>query len=350
MKYKVLIIAAIAVSLAACTNQPQSAPTDVEIPVTIRELKTESISQFINTTGTAQPFFNVDLNSEMSGIYKLQTNPRTGRPFKLGDIVNKGQVIITLEDKTFENTISIESKKLNLELLELEQGKQKELYELGGATQIEMRNTDIKVINARTDIENANINLDKRFVKAPFDGVIVSLPHYAADVKVDQNRPMVGIMSYARMYVDISLPESNIPYVRPEQPVNITHYMLPNDTLKGRINELSPAISNETRTFKGKIIIENPELKLRPGMFVRADVIVDKAENSIIIPKNVILSQRNRKYVFIADRGVAVARTIITGIENEDNVQVVEGLYENDNLIIRGYETLRENSRVKIQQ
>jgi len=157
-------------------------------------------------------------------------------------------------------------------------------------------------------------------------------------------------MSYSRMYVDINLPESTIPYIQPDQPVNITHYMLPNDTLKGRINELSPAISNETRTFKGKITIENPELKLRPGMFVRADVIVDKAENSIIIPKNVILSQRNRKYVFIADRGVAVARTIITGIENEDNVQVVEGLYENDNLIIRGYETLRENSRVKIQQ
>jgi multidrug efflux pump subunit AcrA (membrane-fusion protein) len=84
-------------------------------------------------------------------------------------------------------------------------------------------------------------------------------------------------------------------------------------------------------------------------MFIKANVIVDKAENSIIIPKNVILSQRNRKYVFIADRGIAIARTIITGIEDEDNVQVVEGLYENDNLIIRGYETLRENSRIKIQ-
>jgi len=152
------------------------------------------------------------------------------------------------------------------------------------------------------------------------------------------------------MYVDISLPESNIPYVQPNQAVYVTHYMLPDDTLKGRINELSPAISNETRTFKGKIIIENPDLKLRPGMFIKANVIVDKAENSIIIPKNVILSQRNRKYVFIANRGIAVARNIITGIEDEDNVQVVEGLYENDNLIIRGYETLRENSRIKIQQ
>jgi len=350
MKYKILIVAAIAISLAACQNQPQTTPTEVEIPVTVLELKNGPISKLLNTTGTAQPFFSVNLSSEMSGLYKLQINPRTGNPFKMGDLVKKDQVIIRLEDKTFENGIALETKMMNLELLELEQNKQKELYNLGGATMIEMKNTDIKVINSKTDIENAKINLEKRFVKAPFDGVIIDLPHFPADVKVNQNVHMVGIMSYSRMYMDINLPESNIPYVQPNQAVYITHYMLPNDTLKGRISELSPAISNETRTFKGKIIIENADLKLRPGMFVKADVVVDKAESTIIIPKNVISSQKNRKFVFIVERGVAVARSIVTGIENEDNVQVVSGLYENDNLIIRGFETLREYSRVKIMQ
>ena len=350
MKYKILIIAAIAISLAGCQNPTQTAPTEVEIPVTVLELKKGPISKLLNTTGTAQPSFSVDLTSEMSGLYRLQINPRTGSPFKMGDMVYKNQVIIRLEDKTFENGIALETKEMNLQLLELEQSKQKELYDLGGATLIEVKNTDIKVINSKTDIENAKINLDKRFVKAPFDGVIVNLPHYPADVKINQNSPMVGIMNYSRMYMDINLPESNIPYVQANQAVYITHYMLPNDTLKGRISELSPAISNETRTFKGKIIIENTDLKLRPGMFVKADVVVDKAESTIIIPKNVITSQRNRKYVFVVERGVAIARTIVTGIENEDNVQVIQGLNENDNLIVRGFETLREYSRVKIMQ
>jgi len=350
MKYKILIVAAIAISFAACQNQSQTAPTEVEKPVTVLELKKGPISKLLNTTGTAQPFFSANLSSEMSGLYRLLVNPRTGNPFKMGDLVKKDQVIIRLEDKTFENGIALETKEMNLELLLLEQSKQKDLYELGGATLIEIKNTDIKVINSKTDIENAKINLDKRFIKAPFDGVIIDLPHYPADVKVNQNAHMVGIMSYSRMYMDINLPESNIPYVQPNQAVYITHYMLPNDTLKGRISELSPAISNETRTFKGKIVIENADLKLRPGMFVKADVVVDKAESTIIIPKNVISTQRNRKFVFVVERGVAVARSIVTGIENEDNVQVVEGLYENDNLIVRGFETLREYSRVKIMQ
>jgi RND family efflux transporter MFP subunit len=161
---------------------------------------------------------------------------------------------------------------------------------------------------------------------------------------------MVGIMNYARMYMDVNFPESNIEYIKPNQPVNITHYTLPNDTLKGVVSELSPALSTETRTFRGKILIDNSGLKLRPGMFAKVDVVVDRAEEVIIIPKNVILSNRNRRYVFIVDRGVAVIRNIRTGIENEDNAQITEGLAENDNLIVRGFETLRENSRVRILQ
>jgi len=348
MKYKSLLIAAIVVLFAACNNQPQNSPSDIEIPVSVKEIQKGSISRLINTTGTAMATYGVELNSEMSGLYRLQNNPGTGKPFKLGDKVRKGQIIIRLEDKAYENNIAIESKKLNLEILEQEQNKQKGLLEMGGVTPSDIRNTEVRLINARYDLDNANINLEKMYVRAPFDGVIVSLPHYTANARVEQNRPMVGIMDYANMYMDINLPESTIEYVQANQAVYITHYTLPNDTLKGIISELSPAISNETRTFKGKIIINNADMKIRPGMFVKADVVVDRAESAIIIPKNVILSNRNRRYVYVVERGIAVIRNIRTGIEDDDNAQVIEGLAENDNLIIRGFETLRENSRVKV--
>lgn len=159
---------------------------------------------------------------------------------------------------------------------------------------------------------------------------------------------MVGLMAYSRMYMEINLPESAIQYVRLNQPVHITHYTLQNDTLLGEISELSPAISTETRTFKGKVLIDNNQLKLRPGMFVKADIVVSQADSAIIIPKEVVFSRRNRKYVYIVERNTAILRDIQTGLEDENNMEVTEGLNENDNLIIRGYETLRENSRVKV--
>ena len=348
MRYKSLLLAVVVVVLAACGNQPQTAPSDIETPVSIREIQRGSISKLINSSGTALATYGVELNSEMSGLYRLMNNPRTGQPFKLGDAVRRGQVIIRLEDKAYSNSNALDARQLSLDIAEQERSKQKDLYEKGGVTLSEMRNTEVRVTNARYDLDNAKINLEKMNIVAPFDGVIVSLPHYTANTRIAQNSPMVGIMDYSRMYMDINLPESTIEYISANQPVHITHYTLPNDTLTGVISELSPAISTETRTFRGKILINNSELKLRPGMFVKADVVVDRAESAIIIPKNVILSNRNRKFVYVVERGTAIVRNIRTGIEDEDNAEIIEGLNENDNLIIRGFETLRENSRVKV--
>jgi RND family efflux transporter MFP subunit len=338
------------VLLASCNNRPQSSQTEITTPVSITELKKGSISRLINTTGTAQPVYGVELNSLMSGVYRLHTNPGTGKAFKLGDKVSKGQLIISLEDKEYENSIAIDAKKLSLEIALQEQSKQKALYEKGGVTVSEMRNTEVRVTNARYDMENATLNLEKMSIKAPFDGVIVNLPHYTPNVKVEQGKPMVGIMDYSKMYMDINLPESSISYVQPGQSALITHYTFPDDTLKAVVSELSPAVSTETRTFKGKVLIQNDGLLLRPGMFVKADIVVDKASSAIIIPKDVILSNRRRKYVYVVEKSTAIVRDIRTGIEDENNVEVLGGLNESDNLIVKGFETLKENSKVKVQK
>jgi RND family efflux transporter MFP subunit len=348
--YFIVSVIAFILMVVGCNDQRQSAQNDIATPVTVKELKKGSINKLINTTGTALSTYSVDLVSQMSGAYSLQTNPQTGKPIKLGDKVSKGQLIIHLEDKEYENGIALDSKELNLEIAEQEYVKQKALYEKGGVILSEMRNAEVRVINARHDLESAKANLEKADIKAPFDGVIVNLPHYTPNVKVEQGKPMVGIMDYSRMYMEINLPESVIAYMKTEQPVHITHYTIPDDTLKGVVNELSPAISIETRTFKGKILIRNDKLILRPGMFVKADIVVDNAENSIIIPKEVIQSNRNRKQVFIVEKNTAILRNIKTGLEDENNVQVLEGLSENDNLVVRGFETLKENSKVKVQK
>ena len=62
------------------------------------------------------------------------------------------------------------------------------------------------------------------------------------------------------------------------------------------------------------------------------------------------MSNRNRKYVYIAEKGFAKVRYIKTGIEDNDNIEVLNGLKVEDQLIVRGYETLRDNSKIKIQK
>ncbi len=187
-------------------------------------------------------------------------------------------------------------------------------------------------------------------IRAPFDGVIVNLPHYANEAQIASGTSIVSIMDYRSMLLEINLPESAINEVKVGQKAYITHYTIPNDTINGMITELSPAISAETRTFKGKLVIDNNIQLIRPGMFVKADIVTDSRDSTIVIPKNIIRNDRNNKSVFIVEQGQAVLRRIRVGLEDNYDIEVTSGLNKDDQLVIRGYETLRERAKVKVQK
>lgn len=350
MKRQYIYIAAISVLLGicSCNKQDENEKTELAVPVSVEDLKVGSIKKYVNTTGTALAAFDIELKSEIPGRYKLQTNPATNRPYKLGDKIKKGEVIIRFEDKEYENSVAIDAKKLDLEINEQENKKQKSLYEKGGVTLREMRNSEVQLTNSRYSYSNAQLKLQKMQVVAPFDGVIVELPYFTPNTKIAAGESVVKLMSYSEMYMEINLPEKAIIDVKPGQHVNITNYTIPEDTLKGTISELSPAVSTETRTFKGKLKIENPRLLLRPGMFVKADIEVNSRDSVLVIPKKIIISGGRGKRVFVVEKSAARERKIKIGLENQDFVEVKSGLKPKERLVVKGFETLRNGSKVKI--
>ena len=334
--------------VAACGNQGNQVNNELAIPVSVSDVVKKPIIQFISTTGTATAASVTTLSTEMAGIYFLVKNPKTGSDFKLGDIVEKGQVIIRLENPETENTIAIKTKKLNLDISELEYQKQKSLYEKGGVTLREMKNSEVAQATANTDYENAKIQLAKMQIISPFRGAIVDLPQVTNGTRVILGAAAVTLMDYSKLLMEINLPEKNITTIHVGQDVAITNYTLPKDTLKAKINELSPVVSTETRTFKGRLVIDNPALKLRPGMFVKADIEVARRDSAIVISKEIVVSGNRGKTIYIVEKGVARERIITTGLENETSLEVIEGLKKNERVVTKGFETLRNNSKVKI--
>jgi len=334
--------------LPSCQNREDNLDTEIAVPVTVDEVKSSSIEEYVSSTGTVLPTKEVMLKSQIPGHYLLAENPATGRKFALGDIVNQDQVMIHLEDAAFENEIRIESQKLNLDISEREYNKQKSLYDKGGVTLRELKNAEISFINARYAYENAILQMEKMTLKAPFKGVIVDLPYYTEGTRIEGSQPMVKIMDYSQLYLEINLPEKELGNVKVNQMVRIMNYSLPDDTLPGQITQLSPAIDSETRTFKGSVMISNPNLLLRPGMFVRSEIVVASKDSAIVIPKEIVLVKQRGKTVFIVDKGAAEERVIITGLENPTHIEVIGGLELNERLVISGFETLRNRSKVKI--
>ncbi len=345
---KILTLVIIVSLLMACDENTPDLNKDISVPVSVMEIKPKSIEQYISTTGSVTPLREVSLKSEITGKYTLLTNPSTGRQYALGDYIKLGEIIIILEDKEYENNIKISSLKLQKEISKQVYDKQKSLYDKGGVTLSELKNAEISNINAEYAYEEGLIRLQKMKITATISGAIVDLPYFTQGIKVDANTLLVEIMDYRKLLMELYLAEKNIGIVKVGQKIRIMNYTIPDDTLVGKITQLSPAIDPETRSFKAIVNINNPGLLLRPGMFAKGEIIVASLDSAIVIPKDIVLSKQRGNTVFIIDKGLAKEKIISFGLENPEEVQVISGLEKNDRLVIKGYETLIDNSKVKV--
>lgn len=345
---KIIIVLSLIVLFSACGNDNFDISDDITIPVSVEVIKQKPIEEFVDATGTVQASKEASLMAENSGFYKLLKNPRTGKLFSLGDKVKAGEQIVLLEDPEYINNIRIDLKKLQLEQAKSEFEKQKSLYDKGGITLKDLKTAELNYIDQEYTYDNAKLQLEKMKVIASFEGVIVELPYYTQGVKVNQNSPMIKLMNYENLYLEINLPEKQIGVIKENQNARIMNYTLTEDTLYAKVTQMSPAVDVGTRTFKATLAIDNPNWILRPGMFVKTEITVAKKDSAIVIPKEIILSRNKGKIVYVIVKGASQERVISTGLENPTEVEVTKGLKENERLVTKGFETLRKRQKVKI--
>lgn len=344
-----LVTAGAALLMLSCGTQQSQNQNTVTIPVSVTEIKPRPIAELLQTTGTVAAENDVSITNEMAAYYSLQVNPRTGKLFALGDQVEKDEVIINLHDVDYETTIRVESQKLSLDIAKQSLDQEQSLYQKGGAAATDLSNAELTVANSKYNYDDAVEKDSKLRIRSPFAGVIVNLPYYTQNTRImATGQLMAEIMNYGRLNLQTKLPATDMARVHTGQSVLVTNYTLPGDTARGAVTQISPAIDPTSRTFQAVFIINNPDRKFRPGMFVMANVVVARKDSALVVPKEIILSDVKGKSVFIVDRGRAQARAIKTGIEGENEIEAIDGLKAGDRLVTKGFETLQDGSRVKI--
>lgn len=345
---RILVAIAIASVIGGCSKPETYTRTEVEVPVKITEVARKQIEDVTVATGSVIATMDVTVKSEIEGAYTLGVNPATGKQYAVGDSVKKGEVIVTLQSIEQENKIKFVIVKMTLETAQDNLKMQKTLFEKGAITQTDLKRAEQSLLEAQYSYDNALMQLEKFKIVPPFDGMIVNLPYYTPGLDVAANVEMFRIMDYATLSMDVNLPGKLLGIVVEGQKVRVSSYLIPDKVFDAAIIQVTPVLESSTRTFKASIAVNNKQLILKPGMFVKAEIVTDVRENAIVIPKNIILVRRNEKTVFIVSEGVAQQRKITTGLENQDELEVVEGLQEKEYLVVEGFETLRSGAKVAI--
>lgn len=344
-------MAIIAMMFSGCNQGETSRDSDVAVPVSVMEADYEDISEFLQTTGTVNAIRSAELVTKVEGDYLLQNNPRTNQQFELGDQIKEEETLIKLRNREYELGIQLESVKLEQEIAKQEYEKQQALYEKGGVTLRELTNAEKTYINAQNALEEARLNLDKLSVNAPITGFITQLPYYTQGTHMNANTDVAKIMDYRELMLEVSFPEKTLSIIESGQQVSVNHYSLDTaQALEGRVTEISPAVDPDTRMFDAKIRVQNQQKRLRPGMFVKANVMVEHKDSVITLPREIVLEKNDRQIVYVVRQERAHERNVVTGIESGDRVEIIDGIEKDERVVTDGYETLRDRSRVKVLQ
>jgi len=343
-----LLILLLAVAIVACEDAPEERVANLTVPVTVMPVGIGTIESTVKSTGSLLSLHEAELIAEVKGnLFLAQSNG--GRRLEEGSHVISGQQVARIESEEWLVSVRRESREVAVENAQRALADKQALFEEGLGIETDVDNARRVLIEAQADLENARIQLEKMQVLAPISGYLTELTDITESTLVQQNTVIGKVVDYSRVLVDLNIPNSQISAVQLGQPVRIINYAFPDQTFAGEITIIDPALNPTTRTFRVEAAVNNPDLVLRPGMFVRAEIVTESRAGVVIIPRELILSRQNRQVVFIVEQeSVAEMREITTGLEEEMFVEVLEGLSEGERLITSNYETLRTRTRVQV--
>lgn len=171
-------------------------------------------------------------------------------------------------------------------------------------------------------------------IKAPFAGTVIE-KHIALGEVVNQEANCFVLADLSDVWVDITIYPQDFPNVSVNQAVNVI-VTGATPAQSGRIAYVSPRIDDTTRTGMARVKLPNFGGRLRPGMFVRADLLIATEDAAIVVPDSAIQTIDGRSVVFVQEHGGFSKRFVVIGRRNESRCELLSGLKPGERYAMAG--------------
>jgi membrane fusion protein (multidrug efflux system) len=302
-------------------------------------VKKETLENKISVVGTLMPNEEVALTAEVAG--KI-----TQIFLEEGMTVSKGQVLAKLND----SELQAQAQRLQIQKQVLEQRRKRDeqlLQKQGISEQDwEILNGDIQAKQAEIELVKAQIG--KTVLLAPFQGTI-GLRYVSEGAFVATNTPIATLTDNKLLKLDFAVPEKYAHQISQGTAVEFT--VGGNSTIfKAVVKAVETKIDANTRTLKVRAICNNTNNVLLSGSFTNVSILLDKIENTILIPSQALIPEMEAKKVYQIKNGLATSVKVEIGARTENKIQILSGLAIGDTIIYSGILQVKPNSGVKIME
>lgn len=333
------LIVCFAVASVACkgkeaaTKPKEAPPTVVDVIIATEQ----GISNSVEANGSVVANEFVELHPEVSGrlVYLNVAE---------GHAVAQGTLIARINDADLQAQLA--KSKVQLDLAQKTADRYQKLLAVNGLNQADYDNALNQVNSLKADMQYTQTLIDKTVIKAPFSGVL-GLRQVSPGAYVTPGSIIVTIQQLSKVKIDFTLPEEFSDMIKKGNRVDVEVDAADARRKKAMVVATEPQVNLATRNLKVRALLQ--EGTANPGAFVKVFIDAGANKKAVMIPTNSIIPDDKNSQVILVKSGKASFVNVKTGIRENNNVEIVEGIQPGDSVVVTGVLFARPKAPLKVR-
>jgi RND family efflux transporter MFP subunit len=381
------VLLAAAIACSGCSTKTSAAPQDIPVVAASRAVRTD-LKNDVTLTAELEPYYEVDVMAKEAGYIRHML-------VDIGDHVKAGQLLCVLEIPELQDDLQrakadvqtataeqsaaeqdrkravaaeaiahlsytriLDVSKKEPGLVPLQEVDVAHSRDLEAEAQVASAGQNVqasvsRLQAARAALEHETALVEYTRIVSPLNGVITQ--RYASDGAMiqagissnTQAMPVVHVAEDDILRLMLPVPEAYVGTIHDDEPVIVTVAAL-GRTFPGKVTRFADRVQASTRTMTAEVDLKNMKLDLIPGMYAQVQLSLADAPNAIAVPIGALDSAGSTNKVYAVDAaGTVHVRTVTTGIQSPQFVQVMSGIQPGEIVILGSHSGLQDGARVQ---
>jgi len=378
MKFIVLpcvLASCLGIGWAVFVDSQHRAETDLPlsrgelVAVEVVGLQTRDIEESLELVGSLEAGRDVEIRSRVSGqIMELTVD--------VGDRITAGQELVRIDASEQRELVRRAeaakqvaiaergAQELRVTAAGQEHRRQRDLRSQGvgtaqqleaaesklGIAKAELRLSASKVEQAESELERSRLAVAERRIESPLSGRVASRMVQVGDL-AKSDLGLLRIVDLSTVRTTLHVGESDYRELRRGQRAEVRVDTFPDAVFVGHVERLAPVLDPETRTAVVYVAVENSRGLLKPGMYARVRVVLDRHEGASVVPLSAVVDSQGRKTIFVVSGdGQSVRQVEVRlGLTAGDGlVEVLDGLEPADRVVTLGSHLVQDGQQVEL--
>lgn len=349
--FLISLTAIIAFSLMSCKKEKiveKEVLTNVRVSTSVKK----NIRPYIETTGTLTADEEVTVSSEVDGIVRsvrVEEGSAVGKGTLLAEV---NDIDYVLDEKRAQ--AALKQAQANLTNVKAEFQRKEALFKEELITQQQFDDISTRVALAEADLAKAKATLDtarerlaRTKIYSPLRAMVKEKRVSVGDY-VRTSMPLFQLIKVDRLKLNFTVGEKELADLKTSQEVDFTVDSFPGRKFKGTVHLLYPHLEERTRTLQAEAVVVNAENLLKPGLFARATIYTGALREVVVAPLTSLLYDDATVSLFVVEGNTARSRTVKTGRKYGEDIEIIEGLNEKEQVVVVGQNNLSDGVKVHV--